>query len=532
MVVSAHPAATKAALEILGRGGNAADAAVAAAFVLGVVEPYSSGLGGGGFLLYYDAKSRKVTALDFRERAPGKAHAKMFLEPSLKGKQPSRIGPLAVGTPGMVAGMAALSKRAGSLSWSGLLLPAHKLASNGFQVFPLYRRAVTRERAVLKRFAHTAGIFMPGGVIPAVGTVLKQPDLARTLSRLRSKGAGEFYVGETAKLIAAEMKRRRGLLSYEDLKAYKVRWTAPVRGSYRGYDVYSMGSPSSGGMHLIQLLHILEPFRLARQGPREPRRLHLMAEAMRLAFADRAAYQGDAAQVKVPIAGLLSRRYADHLRRKISPVRAAEVGRVLPGGPAAFEGDGKHTSHLCVVDRFGNAVSVTLSINTWFGSGVVARGTGVVLNNEMDDFATQPGKPNVFGLVQSSLNEVAPGKAPLSSMSPTVVLKGAKLRAVVGAAGGPTIITSVLQILLGLIDHAMDPKAAMAQPRIHHQWRPAELFLEQGGDSPTVARRLRAIGHRVTLRKRWGNANLIWVDAAGRIQGAADPRGAGNAQGH
>jgi len=532
MVVSAHPAATRAALETLRRGGNATDAAVVAAFVLGVVEPYSSGLGGGGFGLFYDARTQRVTSLDFRERAPGKAHAKMFLNPALRGKKPSRIGALAVGTPGMVAGMAALAKRSGSWPWRRLLEPARRLAQGGFRVFPLYRRAVTWEQAVFRRFPHAMGIFLPGGRIPAPGTLIKQPDLARTLARLQRYGAGEFYRGETARLIAAEMKRQRGILSLEDLRAYRVRWGVPVRGRYRGYDVYSMGSPSSGGVHLIQLLHVLEGFRLAGSALRASKRLHLLAEAMRLAFADRAYYQGDAAVVRVPIRGLLSRGYAARLRRKISPLRATPTGHVKPGSPAAFEGDGKHTSHLGVVDRHGNAASVTLSINTWFGAGLVARGTGVVLNNEMDDFAAQPGKPNAFGLVQSGQNAVAPGKAPLSSMSPTVVLQGGRLRAVLGAAGGPTIITSVLQILLGLLDHRLDARRALAQSRIHHQWRPATLFLERGGDSAAVAPKLRALGHRVIIRKSWGNANLIWIDEAGRLTGAADPRGAGVARGY
>lgn len=529
MVVTANWRATQAALQVLRRGGNAMDAAVAAAFALGVVEPYSSGLGGGGFLLYYDAKRKSLVSLDFRERAPYKATPTMFSRLGRRGRKLSRDGLLGAGTPGFVAGLDVAHRRFGSKPWATLLEPARKWATQGFRVYGLLAFALRASRRKLRKFADTRAVFFPKGRRLRRGQRLRQPDLAWTLKRLQRYGAKDFYQGEVAKRIVASMKQGKGLVSLSDLKRYRAFWKAPVRGTYRGFSLASMGSPSSGGVHLIQMLNILSGFPLPQTGPRSWKFLHLYTEAMRLAFADRARFQGDASFVSVPNRGLLSARYAARLRRQISDRRAMPYGSVKAG--PALDFNKKHTSHLSVVDRWGNAVAMTLTINRWFGCGVIAKGTGVLLNNEMDDFTTFPGKPNAYGLIQSNANIIQPGKTPLSAMSPTLVFRNGRLRGVLGSAGGPTIITTVTQLLLHLIDHKLTARQAMHSPRVHHQWRPRRLYLERRRFSYKLQRKLKRMGHRVRQRHRWGNAQLIWIDEKGRLTGAADPRAVGRAKG-
>jgi len=529
MVASAHPLATEAGLLMLKNGGNAIDAAIAVAFVLGVVEPYSAGLGGGGFLVYYDAKKKKVETLDFRERAPFKAHRRMYMKYGKKGRKLSRRGHLAVGTPGMVSGMEAMARKYASLPWRKLLQPAWKYAYHGYRIHYLMSRHLRWHRYKLARFAHSRKTFYPGGRTLRKGQVLRQRELAWTLSRLQKYGARDFYRGQIARRLVKEMKRGGGLMRAKDLRKYRPYWGKPLVGKYRGHTVYSMGTPSSGGAHLIQMLNILSGYPLHRMPPASSKRLHLITEAMRLAFADRARYQGDARFAKVPIKGIISTAYAAKLRKLISQKRAMKRGSVRPGKPQVF--DKKHTTHLSVVDKWGNAVSMTLTINTSFGSGVVARGTGIVLNNEMDDFTTFPGKPNAFGLLQSRANTVQPGKTPLSSMTPTLVFRGKKFCGTLGSPGGPKIITTVTLILMNIVDHNMTPTDAVRFPRIHHQWKPNYLLIERPSPSNRAIYKLRLLGHRIRRRSRWGNAMAIWVGRDDVLRGSADPRGDGIARG-
>ena len=528
MVSTAQPLATQAALQVLREGGNAMDAAVTAAFVLAVVEPYASGLGGGGFLLVYDARRKKVESLDFRERAPMRASPTMYSRYGKRGRRLSKRGHLAVGTPGMVAGMAAALRRYGSTSWKRVLEPARVYARKGFPVHTMLANMMRWYAFKLRPYRASRRIFVRRRRWRR-GHRLVQKDLGWTLRRLQRFGARDFYRGRIARRIAAEMKRGRGILRMRDLRRYRVRWQKPVAGTYRGHRVFSMGSPSSGGVHLLQMLNLLSAYRLKGLPPTSPKRYHLLVEAMRLAFADRAKYQGDARFAKVPWRGLLSMAYANKLRQQISLKKAMPYKSVKPGNPIPF--DRKHTTHLSVVDRWGNAVSMTLTVNTSFGSGVVARGTGIVLNNEMDDFTTFPGKPNAFKLVQSQNNIIRPGKTPLSSMTPTLVFRGKQLCGVVGAPGGPTIITTVLQIVQGMVDHGMDIQQAVRWPRVHHQWKPSVLWIERPTPSNRVVYRLRQLGHKIKFRRWWGNATALWIDKKGRLDGAADPRVDGLADG-
>lgn len=529
MAVTANFRATRAALQVLRRGGNAMDAAIAAAFTLAVVEPYSSGLGGGGFLLYYRAKRKKVVALDFRERAPYKATPTMFSRFGKKGRKLSRHGHLGTGTPGFVSGLEAAHKRYGTRPWASLLEPARWYAQKGFRVYGLLAYTLRVSRRVLRKYASTRAVFFPKGKRLRRGQRLRQTDLAWTIRRLQRYGAKDFYRGEIAKRLVAEMKRGGGIMTLSDLKRYRPFWKKPVRGTYRDFSIASMGSPSSGGVHLVQMLNILSSFPIATTQPTTPLFLHWYTEAMRLAFADRAKFQGDAKFAKVPNKALLSPRYAAVLRRKISNKKAMRYGSVKAG--PALDFNKKHTSHLSVIDRWGNAVAMTLTINRWFGCGVIAKGTGILLNDEMDDFTTFPGKPNAFGLIQSKANIIQPGKTPLSAMSPTLVFKNGQLRGALGSAGGPTIITAVTQLLLHLIDHKLTARKAMNSPRIHHQWRPYRLYVERRRLRWKVRRALRKMGHRIRQRSRWGNAQLLWVDDKGRLTGASDRRAVGRAQG-
>jgi gamma-glutamyltranspeptidase/glutathione hydrolase len=532
MAATAHPLATKAALSMLRKGGNALDAAIAAAFVLAVVEPYGSGLGGGGFLLYYDAKKRQVRALDFRERAPRKADALMYKRyGDEEGKKRSQEGHLAAAIPGFVAGLEEAAKTWASLPWWDLLQPAHHHAKRGFRLHRLFAGALRYKRKKMRAFPETKRVFFPRGRLPRKGDLFKQPDLAWTLQRLQRYGAADFYRGRIGGYLMHEMAAGEGIWVGEDLESYKPYWVEPVRGAYRGFTIYSMPSPSSGGVHLIQMLNLLSGFPLHQMKPRDPMRLHLVAEAMRLAFADRARYQGDARFLHVPNHGLLSPAYADQLRKKISLERALPQDGVLAGDPYPF--NHKHTSHISILDQWGNAASMTLTINTSFGAGVIAKGTGILLNNEMDDFTTLPGQANAYQLLQGEKNLIAPQKTPLSSMTPTLVFdEKNQLRGALGSPGGPTIITTVLQLLLKLIDQGVSVEQAMRFPRLHHQWQPPKLYFERAFRDPPLRKRLQAMGHNIRLSKRWGNAMAIWINEKGHLTGAADPRGDGKAAGY
>lgn len=536
IVTSAHPDATQVGLEILKQGGNAVDAAVATAMAISVVEPFSAGIGGGGFLLLRVGETNQIVALDFRERAPLKANSRLYLDE--KGKVIPRAsidGHRAVAVPGTVAGLQAVHQKYGRLSWQTLLEPAIQLAEEGFVVSDRTARIITLRQEALAANPAARKIFLPTGQPLAVGSRLVQKDLANTL-RLLAQDPQAFYSGSVALAIARDMQKNEGLVSLLDLKTYTPIWRDPLCGEFRQMQVCSMPPPSSGGVHLIQILNLLalgQPFPAASN---HPDYLHALIEAMKIAYADRAEYLGDADFVEVPVQELTSPQYAQRRFREINPNQARPAERVKAMNTQTLkrlQKESNDTSHLNVVDRDRNAVSLTFTLNLGFGAGVVVPGTGIVLNNEMDDFATAPGVPNAFGLVGNSQNAIAPGKKPLSSMSPTIVTEAGQLRLIVGAAGGSTIITTVLQLMMNVLVFEQDVATAIQAPKVHHQWRPLPLRIEERVQFPkaTVAN-LQQRGHQIQMRSHWGNANLIEVTPKDELLGAADPRGEGAALGY
>jgi gamma-glutamyltranspeptidase/glutathione hydrolase len=527
MVTTAHPAATEAARAVLARGGTAADAAVAAAFAIGVVEPYSAGIGGGGFAIVHHEGKAGVKALDFRERAPFAASRDMY-----QGDVSSVDGYRSVAVPGTVRGLRELHARHGSRPWAELLAPAIAAAEQGVRVDAVMAEELKFRREVLTKHPASRALFAPEGRLLVEGSVLKQPDLARVLRRI-ARDPEDFYLGEIAKVIAEDMAANGGLVSAEDLARYRPTWRQALCGPFRGYSVCSMPPPSSGGVHLLQMLNVLEDEPMESRGFHAAEDLHLMIEAMRFAYADRSVHLGDPAFTKVPVKRLISKRYAKARKAEIPRERSRRSTEVRAASAKLLRGkkESKDTSHLTVVDKDHNAVSLTFTVNWAFGSGVVVPGTGIVLNDEMDDFASAPDKPNVFGLVGGDANSVGPAKIPLSSMSPTIVRKGKKLTLAAGAPGGGTIITTVLQLVLNTLVFQMDAGEAVAAPRVHHQWLPDEVRYERFGLEPETKKRLSKMGHRLVERHRWGNANLIRVRLDGTLEGAADPRGVGSAAG-
>ena len=524
MVVTAHPLATQAGVEILKEGGNAIDAAVAVAFALEVVYPVAGNVGGGGFIVYRTAAG-EVAALDYREAAPSGASRDMYVDSAGNVTDKSRIGHLAAGVPGSVAGLHAAWKRYGSLPWATLLAPAIRLA-RGHVIDGDRSRNIAGDRELLARFPASRTQFLPGDSAPPPGTTWKQPDLARTLQLISDSGPDVFYRGQIADLIVAEMHRGGGLITKEDLGRYQAKWRTPVRLTYRGSTIYSMPPPSSGGVTMGEILNILEGFdTIPRFGT--PAYVHLLTEAMRRAFIDRNRWLGDPDFVDMPLDRLLSKPYAATLRAQIDPQHAT------PTPPAATGREGMNTTHYSIVDAQGNAAAVTTTLNGGFGSGVTVTGAGFLLNNEMDDFTSAPGKPNMYGLVQGEANAIQPGKRMLSAMTPSIVLdKSGQLEMVVGTPGGPTIITSVAQVILDVLDQGMDLSAAMAAPRIHHQALPDVIRYEDGGFSDATLQALRAMGHRLDAwRGRQGLVEAIQRTAGGWV-GVPDPRSAGGALGY
>ncbi|MGV3724784.1 MAG: gamma-glutamyltransferase, partial [Actinomycetota bacterium] len=410
----------------------------------------------------------------------------------------------------------------GKLKWAEVVEPARRLAAEGFPVS--YTLARTFRESKLDGFPESKRVFLRGGDFYREGETIRQPDLAATLKRLQQQGAREFYEGRTAELIAEAMRANRGLITREDLKVYRPVIREPVRGTYRGYEIVTMPPPSSGGVALIEMLNMLEQYDVGALGHNSSRKYHLFTEVMRRAFADRAEYMGDPGFVKLPVAGLTSKKYAADLAKGIDLMTATPSTQVRAGKPAAYESP--QTTHFSVVDAQGNAVSNTYTLNTAFGSGVTADGTGILLNNEMDDFTSKVGVPNAFGLIQGEANAIAPGKRPLSSMTPTLVLKDGKLFLVVGSPGGPTIINTVLQVIVNVVDHGMNVRQAVAEPRIHHQWLPDAIQSELYGLSADVADALRAKGHHLADRLGYmGDAQSIMIDPrTGYRLGASDPR--------
>ncbi|MFN6160517.1 MAG: gamma-glutamyltransferase [Dolichospermum sp.] len=536
MVVSASPLASEAGLLMLKKGGNAVDAAVATTFAISVVEPFSAGIGGGGFLLFHSQKTGEIKALDFRERAPIKATKNMYLDAEGKVRPGASItGYLAVATPGTVAGMYEVHRRYGQLPWREVIKPGIALAKNGFIISdrvawrssPAYE---IRKQAILKNPA-AKKIFTRNGEYYQPGEKLIQTDLAKTLEAI-SENPQSFYRGKIAETIASDMKKNGGLITIEDLKQYQAIWRNPVCGNFRKSKICSMPPPSSGGVHLLQMLNMIDDTDLKSWGWHHPDAIHLIIEIMKIAYSDRAEYLGDPDFVKVPISQLISPAYAQKRRQEINMKMATPSTAIKPEIKTLKNHESTETSHLNVVDADRNAVSLTFTINLGFGAGIVTPGTGIVLNNEMDDFAVAPGVPNAFGLVGKEANSIAPKKTPLSSMTPTIITENNRLRMVVGASGGSTIITQVLQIILNVLESKMDVGTAIFVPRIHHQWLPDELRVEAWGLDALTAEDLRRRGHKIRETPPWGNANAITVTEDDTLEAAADPRGDGSPKGY
>jgi gamma-glutamyltranspeptidase/glutathione hydrolase len=537
MVASTQRIASQVGVDVMKRGGNAVDAAIATAFALAVTYPVAGNLGGGGFMMIR-LRDGRTTAIDYREIAPLAATRDLYLDPKgelIKGEGSSLVGYRAAGVPGTVAGMALALRKYGSgkLTWTQLIEPARKLALNGFPLSFAQTQSLRDNAKTLNLYADSRRIFLRGGLHFTTGEVLRQPELAATLARLQKGGAREFYEGQTARLIAADMKRHNGLMTLQDLRGYAPKERAVLRSTYRGYPVISMPPPSSGGAVLIQMLNILEGYELSRMGHSSSERYHLLTEAMRRAFADRAAYMGDTDFVHVPIAGVVSKTYAAQQRLSIDLLRASSSAQVKAGKPPGYESS--ETTHFTIVDSAGNAVSNTYTLNGAYGSAVTARGTGILLNNEMDDFTTKPGAPNLFGVIQSERNAIQPRKRPLSSMTPTFVLhKDGTLWFALGSPGGPTIINIVLQVMSNVIDHGMDIQAAVDAPRIHHQWLPDEIVYEPFGLSADTQRALQAMEHKFVDKPRYmGDAQAVMIEEKTGIRlGASDARQEGVAVGY
>ncbi|QQS44939.1 MAG: gamma-glutamyltransferase [Acidobacteriota bacterium] len=537
MVSSVSEIASQVGVDILKRGGNAVDAAVAVGLALAVVWPSAGNLGGGGFMVIRLAGGR-ATAIDYREMAPAAAHRNVYLDAQGEYiKESSTYGHMAAGVPGAVAGLAYALEKYGTMKWSEVAEPARKLASDGFPVWHHLERSLRGSRESLSRYPETKRIYLRDGRPYETGEIFRQPELAGVFARMIKSGPREFYEGKTARLIEESMRRAAGpsgkaWMTVDDLMAYRPVEREPLRGVYRGHEIITMPPPSSGGVAMIQMLNILERYDLKSMGAGSSQALHLMVEAMRRAFADRAEYLGDPDFVKVPVAGLTSRKYADKLAATIDASRASTSIEVRHGDPVAYESD--ETTHFTVVDRDGNVASNTYTLNGSFGNKITVEGTGILLNNEMDDFAPKPGSPNFYGLIQGEANAVAARKRPLSSMTPTIVLRDGKLLFAVGSPGGPTIINTVMQVIINIVDHGMNIQQAIEWPRIHHQWMPDEIRYEPFGLSPDTRNRLIEMGHRLTDRPQYmGDAEGIMIDAKTGIRlGGADPRIGGRSIGY
>lgn len=533
IAVSAHPLASDAGLLVLQQGGNAVDAAVATALAISVVEPFSAGIGGGGFLLLRRAQAGTVQALDFRERAPLRATRDMYLDKQGKVRPRASLdGHLAAGIPGTVGGLYTVHREYGKLPWANLVAPAIALAENGFPVSSRFTKAVKLRQNAINNNQAAREVFTRSGVLYKPGELLVQRDLARTLRQIATEPQS-FYRGKIARAIASDMAKNGGLITLEDLKNYTPIWRNPVCGNFRTYQICAMSPPASGGVHLLQILNMIGDTDLKTMGRKNPDTLHLLAESMKIAYADRAEYLGDPDFVSVPVKALTSKNYGRWRRSQIQSQAkpAREVKAVDAQTLSRLVSESPETTHLTVVDTERNVVSLTFTVNGGFGAGAVAAGTGILLNNEMDDFAAAPGVPNLFGLVGGDANAIASGKTPLSSMTPVIVTENGKFRLAVGAPGGSTIITTVLQILLNVLVYDMNVGEAVSAPRIHHQWLPDRLMLERGGFDGATLDRLRRRGHQIQQRESWGNANAIVLTPDGWLEGAADPRSEGVARG-
>ncbi|EHE1281701.1 gamma-glutamyltransferase [Salmonella enterica] len=522
MVASVDVMATQVGVDILKQGGNAVDAAVAVGYALAVTHPQAGNLGGGGFMLLR-TKDGATTAIDFREMAPAGATRDMFLdEQGNPDSKKSLTSPLASGTPGTVAGLSLALEKYGSLPLNSVVRPAIKLAQEGFIVNDaLADDLKTYGSEVLPHHENSKAIFWKDGEPLKKGDKLVQQDLANSLTMIAENGPDAFYKGDIARQIAQQMQQNGGLITTDDLAAYQAVERTPVSGEYRGYQIFSMPPPSSGGIHIVQILNILENFDMNKYGFVSADAIQIMAEAEKYAYADRSEYLGDPDFVNVPWQALTSKTYAKSIAGQIDINKAKPSSEIRPGKLAPYESD--QTTHFSVVDKDGNAVAVTYTLNTTFGTGIVAGNTGILLNNQMDDFSAKPGVPNVYGLVGGEANAVGPKKRPLSSMSPTIVVKDGKTWLVTGSPGGSRIITTVLQMVVNTIDFGMNVAEATNAPRFHHQWLPDELRVEKGF-SPDTLKLLEQKGQKVALKEAMGSTQSIMVGPDGELYGASDPR--------
>jgi|HubBroStandDraft_4_1064222.scaffolds.fasta_scaffold01455_4 gamma-glutamyltranspeptidase/glutathione hydrolase len=524
MVVAEQDLATEVGVSVLRSGGNAVDAAVAVGLALAVTHPYAGNIGGGGFMLIRMADGR-TTFIDFREKAPAAATHDMYLNANGVPTGDSVVGWRSAGVPGTVRGLALANKKYGREAWPELVKPAVALATNGFPVSKWQMDSWRRSSPLLSQFPESKRTFLKGGAYYDWQEIFKQPELARTLDRIAHLGAADFYDGETAHILAAEMAKNGGLITLADLQNYQAVERTPLEGDYQGYHIISSPPPSSGGLGLLQMLAMLNGTGYDKSGAGSALSYHYMAEAMRRYFADRSKYLGDPDFVNIPISALLAPAYVDSRRATIRPDRATPAEQIAPGLTAANEGT--NTTHYSIVDQEGNAVAVTYTLNNGYGSGVTVPGAGFLLNDEMDDFAAKPGGPNMFGLVQGESNAIAPGKRPLSSMTPTIILKDGKPFLVLGAPGGPVIITSMLQVILNVIDFGMNAQDAIDFPRIHDQWKPDRLDTESTVSPDTVAQ-LRHMGYQTQTADPNEKARVeVILISAGWLQGAVDGRGGG-----
>lgn len=525
MVVSSHELANAIGKAVLDDGGNAVDAAVAVGYALAVVHPAAGNIGGGGFAVIHMADGTDST-LDFREKAPLAATRDMYLDkagevvPGL-----STLGYKAAGVPGTVKGMSAMLEKYGTKKLPDLIAPAIKLAEEGYRINARQELSLAEFREDMAKFASTRKYFLkPDGSSYKEGELFVQKDLAECLKLIAGQGPDAFYKGRIADILVADMVKNGGLITKQDLAGYHVVWRKPIKGSYRGYEIVSMGPPSSGGAHIVQMLNIMEHADLAGFGPSSSSTIFLMAEAMRRAYADRSEYMGDPDYVKVPVDALTSKEYGRQIYDKILAnwARATPSSEVKPGLPLR---EGSNTTHYSVVDKAGNAVAVTYTINESYGSATAVMGAGFLLNNEMDDFSAKAGVPNIYGLVGNDANSIAPEKRPLSSMSPTIVLKNGKLFMVCGSPGGSRIITTTLQVISNVIDHGMSISEAVMAPRFHMQWLPDELRVEKYGLVKDTEDALKAMGYDIQVKAPMGDVNAILVDhESGVIYGSGDPR--------